>query len=92
MQKPTIEALKELIRTFILGELLVLIGVLGVIYSGINQQLGTFVIEWNVALAVLVGGSITNLQTALAAAVDKFLHEHDVKTPLDLRGLDSLKN
>lgn len=90
MTKPLIEALKELTRTFILGMVPVLGGILLFIKSGINVEVGGFNINWMVALAMLVAGAIGTLQTALMSALDKWLHENDVKTVLDLKSFDSL--
>ncbi len=43
--------------------------------------------------AGLVDWRLAGIAAAIAAlrALDKFLHESDVSTPLDLRGLDALK-
>jgi len=90
MSKELTEAVKEFVRTFSIGEVLTIIGVLGIIAAGINKELGTFVIQWNVAGALLVADSIVNIKTALGRALDKWLHEKDVRSPFDLRGLDSL--
>lgn len=90
MNPKVVEGIKELTRTFILGMIPVLVGVLAIIKAGINVELGTFIIQWNVALAVLVAGVIGVIQTAIMSGIDKWLHENDVKTPLDLRGLDRL--
>lgn len=90
MSKQLIEALKEFLRTFVLGQIPAVITTLGIIRFGINTDNGTFYIPWMVVLAVLAAATITNLQTALMAAADKWLHESDVKTVFDLKGLDSL--
>lgn len=86
-----VESFKEGLRTFIGGELWTIVAVLGVIIAGINKELGTFLIQWNVALAILVADTAINLRTAISSAADKWLHEKDVRTVLDLRGLDTLK-
>jgi len=86
------EALKEFIRNFIIGEIVTLTEVLGIIYLGINQDLGTFMIKWNVAGAVFAGQSIYLIKMCLLTALDKFGHEKKIKTPLDLRPLDALSN
>lgn len=91
MKPEIISAIQEGMRTFVIGEIFVLIAVLGVVKSGINTELGTFIIAWNVAGAVLASGSIVNLQTALGSAIDKFLHKSGVQTPLDFKSLDNLK-
>ena len=91
MTSQFVSAIQEAIRTFILGMILVLVAVLGIIYSGINQELGTFLIEWNVALAVLTGGAITNLQTAIMSGLDKYLYKSGIDTPLNLKSMDKLK-
>lgn len=91
LSKPLVEAIKEFARTFILGEIMVLIAVLGIVKSGINVEIGTFVVQWNVALATFASSTIGVVMTALPSAVDKWLHEKDVKTPLDLKSFDALK-
>lgn len=92
MNKESLESLKEGLRTFLLGEIPVIIGVLAIIKSGINVELGTFIISWNVALASFIVGTIGVFQTALASAVDKWLHIKDIKTMFDLRGLDKFSS
>ena len=91
LSKELTEAVKELIRTFILGEIPVLIAILGVIKSGIDTEVGGFFVKWILVLAILTAGTLGVLQTALMSALDKWLHEKDVKTPLDLKSLDILK-
>ncbi len=91
MSEAKVEALKQFIRTFILGEVWTIAAVLTVIATGINKELGTFMIPWNVALAIFVAETIVNLKTAITSGADKWLHTKDVSTPLDLRSLDSLK-
>lgn len=88
---PVLEGLKEFIRTFALGEIPVLIGVLAIVKSGIDIQVGGFRINGILALAVFANGTITVVQTSLMSAADKWLHKSDVKTVLDLEGMDSLK-
>lgn len=85
-----LEGVKELIRTVILGMVIPVGAVLIVIKAGINVDLGTFLIPWNIAGAILASGFIGSLQTAIPSAVDKWLHKSDVKSPLDLRGLDTI--
>lgn len=91
MNEELVSSVQEGLRTFIIGEIFVVIAVLGIIKAGINVELGTFVIAWNVAGAVAASASIVNLQTAIGSALDKFLHKNDVSTPLDLKFMDSLK-
>lgn len=91
MSNELVEAVKEFLRTFMLGEIPVLSAILLFIKSGINVEVGTFNINWIVALAMLVSGTIGVFQTALMSAGDKWLHEKDVRTVLDLKGLDALK-
>ena len=86
-----VEAIKEFLRTFMLGEIPVLSAILLFIKSGINVEVGTFNINWIVAAAMLASGTIGVFQTALMSAADKWLHEKDVRTVLDLKGLDVLK-
>ena len=75
MRNQLISALQELIR-------MVLLAVIMVIIEGLAT--GTFgAIDWN---GVLVAGSLAGLR-----AIDKFLHELDVSTPLDVRFLDNFK-
>lgn len=90
MSKQLVEALKEFIRTFVGGEILTLGEVIGVISMGINKELGTFGIQWNVAMAWLAVGTLANLKVGLTSAIDKWLHESDIKTPMDLKSLDTL--
>lgn len=85
-----VEATKEFIRTMVLGEIPVIVAALGVIQVGIKTD-GTFDIKWMIVLAILAGESIGVLKTSLMSAADKWLHENDVKTPLDLKGMDTLK-
>lgn len=91
MNTELIESIKEAIRTFSIGEILTVIGVLGIIASGINKELGTFIIQWNVALAFFAFETIVNVKTALGRALDKYIHESGTKTLFDLKGLDTLK-
>lgn len=86
-----VEGIKEFIRTILLGEIPVLIAVLAIVKAGINIDIGLFLIQWNVALAAFVAGTIGVIQTSGMSALDKWLHLEDVKTPLDLKSLDSLK-
>jgi len=92
MNKETVSALQEFLRTIAMGEIIILSEVLGIIYLGINQELGTFVINWNVALAVFVGQNVFNLKMALLSASDKWFHKKGMSTFLDMKSLDSLKN
>ena len=92
MKPEVIAAIQEGLRTFLIASIFVLIGTLGIVKGGINVELGTFVIEWNLALAFAVSGTITNIQTALGSALDKFLHKIGVETPLDLKSLDKFKS
>lgn len=89
--EPVVEGIKQFIRTVFLGEIPVLIAVLAVIKGGINIDIGTFIIPWNIALAAFVAGTISVLQTSGMSALDKWIHLEDIKTPLDLTSLDSLK-
>jgi hypothetical protein len=91
LPEAVVEGIKEFIRTFILGMLIPIGAALGVIQAGINVELGTFLIQWNLALAVLASGAVGSLNTAIASAFDKWLHEKEIKTPLDLKSLDVLK-
>lgn len=90
LSKPVIEGFKEFIRTMILGFVPVIGAILLFIKSGINVEVGSFNINWMIALAMLISGFIGIVQTAIMSGFDKWLHENDVKTPLDLRGMDSL--
>lgn len=91
MSNQLVEALKEFLRTIILGEIPILGGILLFIKSGIDITVGTFNINWMIALAMFVSGTIGVVQTALMSAADKWLHVNDVKTVLDLEGLNRLK-
>lgn len=91
MKDSVVEALKELVRTFILGMIPVFITVLGVINTGIDVKVGGFSIQWILVLSVMTSGVISVIQTALMSAADKWLHENKVRTPLELKGMDSLK-
>lgn len=91
MNTQTVEALKELLRTFVLGLIPVLILTLGVVVSGIDTEAGTFNIAWPVALAVFLAGAITVIQTSVMSALDKFMHKHNIDMPQDFKSLDSLK-
>lgn len=88
--QPVIEGFKEFVRTMILGLVPVVGAILLFIKSGINVEVGSFNINWMIALAMLVSGFIGVMQTAIMSAFDKWLHKIDVRTPLDLRGMDSL--
>jgi hypothetical protein len=91
MQKEAISALQEGLRTFIIAEILTLVVVLGIVVAGINKELGTFLIEWNVALAVLVADTIINLRTAIARGVEKYIYKSGIDSPLNLKALEKLK-
>lgn len=91
MSAAFVEALKQFLRTLVLGFIPILGGVLLFIKSGIDTDLGTFNIKWLIVLAMLASGMIGVIQTALMSGFDKWLHEKDVKTPLDLKSMDSLK-
>ena len=86
----TVEAIKEFLRTLILGLLPSLAAALGVIAIGIDTQAGTFHIKWAVVLAVLAVDAIAVIKTSLMSAADRWLHENKVEYPLDLRSLDKL--
>lgn len=91
MSDQLVEALKEFIRTLILGMIPVASGVVLFIKSGIDVEVGTFNINWIIAWAMTVAGFLGVVQTSMMSALDKFLHESKVKTPLDLKPLDALK-
>lgn len=91
MKPEVVSALQEGLRTFIIAEILTIIVVLGIIVSGINRELGTFLIEWNIALAVLVADTVVNLRTSIARGLEKFIYKSGVETPLNLKSLDGLK-
>lgn len=86
MSKEIAESIKTFIRTLVLGLIPVISAVLLFIKSGIDIEVGAFNINWIIALAILSSGFIGVVQTALMTAVDKWLHEKDVKTPLDMSG------
>lgn len=86
-----VSAVQEFLRTIAAGEILTLVTVLGIITAGINKELGTFMIEWNVAGAVFVAETIVVVKTALVKSVDKYIHKNGISTVLDIRALDSLK-
>ncbi len=90
MAKPLIEALKEFTRTFLLGIIPVLSGIILFIRSGINVEFGSFNINWAIVLAMLVAGALGVLQTAIMSAADKWIHEKDIKTVFDLTSFDKL--
>ena len=92
MSNALTEAIKEFIRTLLLGEIPAVIATLGAMKSGIDAELGTFVVEWTLVGAVFVSYTIVNVQTALVRALDKYIHKNGIKTPLDLTSLDSLKS
>ena len=91
LSEEAVGAIQEFLRTLVIGELFTLMAVLTIMASGINKELGTFVIEWNIALAVFVGDTLVNLKVALGSAIDKFLHKSGVETPLDMKALDFKK-
>lgn len=91
MKPEIVSALQEGLRTFLIAEILTVVVVLGIIVAGINKELGTFVIEWNVALAVLVADSIINLRTGIARGIEKYLYKSGIDSPLNLKALDGLK-
>lgn len=91
LSEPLVEAVKQFLRTIVLGMIPVIGAILLFIKSGINVEVGSFNINWAIALAMLVSGFISVVQTSLMSALDKWLHEKDIKTPLDLRSLDVLK-
>jgi len=91
MKPEVISALQEGLRTFLISEIVTIVVVLGIIAAGINRELGTFLIEWNIALAVLVADSIINLRTGIARGVEKFLYKSGIDSPLNLTSLDNLK-
>lgn len=91
MKPEIVSALQEGLRTFLIAEILTIVVVLGIIVAGINKELGTFVIEWNVALAVLVADTIINLRTGIARGIEKYLYKSGIDSPLNLKALDNLK-
>lgn len=91
MHKELVSAIQEFLRTLIIGEIFVLMEILGIIYLGINQELGTFIIQWNVALAVFVAQTVLLVKVSLGSALDEYLHKQGIQTPLDLQSLDALK-
>lgn len=91
MSKAVVEALKEFIRTLVLGMIPVLVGALAIVKLGIDVEVGGFSIRWILVLAVLASGFVSVVQTALMSAGDKWLHSNDIKTILDLKSMDSLK-
>lgn len=86
-----VEAIKELLRTWALAIIAALVVAIGMVVQGISTSTGEFAINWPVVVAIVATGALTGLQTAIASAVDKFLHKSGVETPLDLESLDSLK-
>ncbi len=91
MNPQFVSALQEFFRTFVLGMVVPVGAFLLVIKSGINIEVGGFVINWLLAWSVLASGAISALHTSLLSAVDKYLHKSGVETPLDFKGLDNLK-
>lgn len=91
MSKEVVEALKETLRTFILGMIPVTIGVLAVIKSGIDVVVGGFSIKWILVFSIFVSGAIGAAQTAIMSGADKWIHEKKIETPLDLKSMDSLR-
>ena len=89
-QPQTVEAIKEFVRTLILGLIPAVVAALGVISTGISTETGVFNIPWGIVIAVLAVDVIAVTKTALMSAGDKWLHAHDVETVLDLTSLDSL--
>lgn len=81
-------ALQEFLRTLSMGIILGLVSVIGIVLAGINKELGTFAIEWNVALATFVVEVLVTAKLALASGVDKWFHKKGVETPLNFKGLD----
>lgn len=90
LQPETLEALKEFVRTLILGLIPAVVAAIKIIQMGIDTETGSFAIQWGVAAAVLVSGALTVLQTAALKGVDKWLHQHGITTPLNLRSMDVL--
>lgn len=90
MKTQTVEALKEFVRTFVLGLIPGVVAAIAVINNGINTDTGEFNIMWTVVVAVLVSNILTVFQTALLKAADKWLHKHGVETALDMKALDRL--
>jgi len=86
-----VSAVQEFLRTLVIGELFTLMAVITIVVSGINRELGTFGIEWNIALAVFIADTLVNLKVALGSSIDKFLHKSGVETPLDMKVLDYKK-
>lgn len=91
MNKQSVSAIQQFVRVVALGGVATLITVLGIISAGIDTELGTFIIRWNVVSAVAAVEMIAVVKVALASAVDKFLHESGIETPFDIKILDSLK-
>ena len=71
-----------------MGVILGLVSVIGIILAGINKELGTFAIEWNVALATFTVEVLVTVKLALASGVDKWFHKKGVETPLNFKVLD----
>lgn len=86
-----VEALKEFLRTVVLGLVPALVASLGIIWNGIDTDAGTFDIAWNLVAAVFAANAIVVFQTSLMSALDKFLHKNKIETPLDFKSLDALK-
>lgn len=70
MKQASLEALKEFFRTGILGSLVTAILTAT---QGINVEAGSFEINWN----ILVAAFAFSVLTALARAIDRFIHEWD---------------
>lgn len=85
-----LESAKEFVRTMGLGMLIPVGAALGVVKQGIDVELGTFLIQWNVSGAILVAGFVGALQVAIPSAVDKWLHKKNVETPFDLKIMDKM--
>lgn len=81
-KKALLEAVKELLRTAVLGLISYLLTG-QVLQSILTSMFGT-------KLGPVEIATVTGLVTSALKGLDKWLHEKEIETPLDLKGMDKM--
>lgn len=83
-----VSAMQEALRTFVIGEIMALIPVLGIIATGIDIEVGGFNIRWLLAASLMAHSTITNVQTAIGRGIEKYLYKTSGENPLSFKSLE----
>lgn len=92
MSDELVSALQTFLRSVVIGLLMTTIVILGVAMSGINKDTGEISINWAVIKAIFFVEMIVVVRNAIPAAIDRYLHKSGIETPLNMKGLDQLRD